>query len=196
MHPKWSSPLLLALAIASILLSACGDRGAPPANSNADGSPTGIRELDAVISAALSGDTSAILPYVEYTRTTCTTEQGLGGPPRCLVGEHDGTPVSVLPFLGSEGSFLREIDAPGWVAPPLTRLYAAYKVSDAAYSDPDYPAGEYALVFASGETSPSPVTLQVTQGRIVRIDYGAGWPPQIPAEAVLEYVATPQVGTP
>jgi hypothetical protein len=163
---------------------------------NASGATTGIRELDAVVSAALSGDTSAILPYVEYTRTTCTTERGLGGPPRCLAGEHDGAPVNVLPFLGPEGTFLRESDAPGWVAPPLTRLYAAYRVSSAAYSDPNYPAGDYALVFASGEDSPSPVTLQVTQGRIVRIDYGAGWPPQIPPENIELWLVAPRDAAP
>jgi hypothetical protein len=160
-------------------------------DADTSGSSTGIRELDAVVSAALSGDTSAILSYVEYTHALCTTEQGLGGPPKCLPGEHDGTPVNVLPFLGPEGGFLREIDAPNWVAPPLTRLYAAYEVADAAYSDPNYPAGDYALVFASGEASPSPITLQVTQGRIVRIDYGAGWPPQIPPNDMKLWLVAP-----
>ena len=154
-------------------------------------------ELDAIVSAALSGESSALIPYFEYTRALCTTKQGLGGPPKCLPGENDGTPVNVLPLLGpGEGSFLRELDAPNWVGPRLASLYAAYRVSDLAYSDPDYPAGEYALVFATDEASPAPVTLQVTQGRVFRIDYGTEWPPRIRPEDVRTYLVTPPTLTP
>jgi len=42
-------------------------------------------------------------------------------------------------------------------------------VSESAYSDENYPAGEYALVFLGKPEVPTPVTLQVRQGRIVRI---------------------------
>jgi hypothetical protein len=130
---------------------------------------------------------------VEYTHALCTTEHGLGGPPKCLTGEHDGAPVDVLPFLGpGEGSFLRELDAPDWIGPRLSYLYAAYEVSDAAYSDPNYPAGQYALVFATDEASPTPVTLQVTQGRIVRIDHGTGWPALIPPANVKVFLVPPR----
>ncbi len=109
-----------------------------------------------------------------------------------MPGEPEGSPVDVLPFLGpGEGSFVRESDISSWVGPRISGLYAAYKVSATAYSDSNYPAGEYALVFAAGGASPSPVTLQVSQGRIVRIDYGAGWPPQIPPEVVGDYLVFP-----
>jgi hypothetical protein len=174
--------------ISALAVLACGVQAAAPRPEDA----TGIGDLDAVIGAALSGDPAALMPYLEFMPALCTTERGMGGPPKCLPGEHDGTPVNVLPFIGpGEGSFLRELDAPSWVPPRTWRLYAAYKVSDSAYSDPNYPAGEYALVFATDEALPSPVTLQVSHGRIVRIDYGIGWPPQIQPEAVERYLVSP-----
>jgi len=155
------------------------------------GGPTGRAELDTLVSFALSDDAAALTPYFEYTRALCTTEQGLGGPPKCLPSQHDGTPVNVLPLLGPEGSFLGETDVASWVAPRLRRLYAAYKVSEKAYSDENYPAGEYALVFVGDETAQVSVTLQVTQGRIVRIDYGMAWPPQIREQDVEAYILAP-----
>ena len=109
-----------------------------------------------------------------------------------MPGEPRGTAVDVLPVLGpGEGSFLRESEMNSWVGPTLARLYAAYRVSGAAYSDENYPAGEYALVFLGDGASLAAVTLQVRHGRVVRIDYGAGWPPQISPEAVDEYLVSP-----
>jgi hypothetical protein len=193
MHSKRTPAIIIGLALVPLLIYACGFQGAPPtASAVLPGSATGVGELDVIIGAAVSGDPVALVPYFEYTRALCTTEQGLGGPPKCLPGEHDGAPVNVLPFLGpGEGSFVREIDAPTWVGPRLTHLYAAYAVTDAAYSEEYYPAGDFALVFARDEASPASVTLQVTAGRIVRIDYGAGWPPQIPPDSVEQYLVPP-----
>lgn len=192
MHSRPGVAPALALLLSALIILACAFQGsAATAATPRPEDATGRRDLDAVVAAALSGDSGALMPYLEFMPALCTTERGLGGPPKCLPGEHDGTPVNVLPLLGPEGSFLRELDAPAWVAPPISRLYAVYKVSDAAYSDPDYPAGEYALVFATDDASPAPVTLQVRQGRVVRIDYGVGWPPQIPPEAVERYLVSP-----
>jgi hypothetical protein len=192
LQSKPSSALAIAACLCTLLVMACALQGSPavPATLKPEDA-TGIRDLDAVVGAALSGDSGALMPYLEFMPALCTTERALGGPPKCLPGEHDGTPVNVLPFLGPEGSFLRELDAPAWIPPRMSRLYAVYKVSDAAYSDANYPAGEYALVFATDDAASAPITLQVSQGRIVRIDYGAGWPPQIPPEAVDRYLVSP-----
>jgi hypothetical protein len=78
-----------------------------------------------------------------------------------------------------------------WSAPNISRLYAAYRVSGAAYSDDYYPAGDYALVFTGDGASLTAVTLQVSNGRIVRIDYGVSLPPLIPPEAVEEFLVSP-----
>ncbi len=193
MYSRRTRAFVIALAITTVLLSACGTGGvssrttpAPSANR------TGIQDLDVIVAAAVSGEPRALLPYLEFASLPCTTAPGLGGPPKCLPAERDGTPVNVLPFLGpGEGSFVRESDAPNWVGPRLLSLYAAYDVSAAAYSDSNYPAGEVALVFATDGAPPSPVTLQVSHGRIVRIDYGAGWPPRIRSEAVNQYLVFP-----
>src|SRR5215208_5097270 len=57
---------------------------------------TGIKEIDRVLDAI--GDTSKLRSLVQLTATRCTKQEGLGGPPKCLPGEGEGTPVEVLPF--------------------------------------------------------------------------------------------------
>jgi hypothetical protein len=87
--------------------------------------------------------------------------------------------VEVLPFLGAEGHFIRRADINRLDGLDAAALFAVYEVSESAYSDENYPAGEYALVFLGKPEVPTPVTLQVRQGRIVRIDYGFAHPPEI-----------------
>jgi hypothetical protein len=191
MHSKTTSALAISVALTALLVSACGVGTASPTPAP-PASTTGISELDAIVAAAVSGDPRALVPYLEFASIPCTTAEGLGGPPKCTAIEPAGTPVDVLPFLGpGEGSFLRESEMDTWSAPKLARLYAAYRVSDAVYSEDYYPAGEYALVFTGDGASLTAVTLQVSQGRIVRIDYGVSRPPQIPPAAVEEFLVSP-----
>ena len=99
--------------------------------------------------------------------------------------------MEVLPFLGPEGHFIRNADIDNWTGVEVSELYAVYQVSEAVYSDENYPKGEYALVFITDPEKQSSITLQVRQGRIVRIDNGYGYPPEIPAENVVMYLISP-----
>lgn len=130
---------------------------------------TGIPDVDAVLAAVESGDPQQLRDLIRFTTVACTTADGLGGPPKCQDGEAEGTLVEVLPFLGSEGHFLREGEAANFPGVNVIGLYAVYKVSDSAYSDEAYPTGEYAVMFKGGENLPD-VVLQVRDG-VVRIDY-------------------------
>jgi hypothetical protein len=128
---------------------------------------TGIENIDRVLEA--SGDVDQLRSLIEYTSAHCTTRDGLGGPPKCLEGEREGTPVEVLPFLGSEGSFLRRDQIGNWAGFEPAGILAIYKVSAGAFSDENYPAGSYAILFAEGQDQPA-TSLRVSEGRIVRVD--------------------------
>ena len=140
----------------------------------ADGYPldtrTGIAEIDVVLTAVASGDPQQVRDLFGYTKTACMTVNALGGPPPCRAGEAEGTSVEVLPILGSEGSFLRREEAGGFPGLQVSGIHTVYEVSSSAYSEPNYPAGDYALAFVSDSDIPG-VVLQVRDGRIIRIDY-------------------------
>lgn len=175
------------------LLSACTSPP-PPTSSNATPTPsslTGVSELDTIIATTLRGDVAELRNMLEYTTTRCTLAQGLGGPPKCAAGEPEGTLVQVLPLLGPEGTFLRKTDIGNWAGPQVSELLAVYEVSNAAFSDANFPAGEYALAFIGGPDGQMSVTLQVRQGRIVRIDYGFGEARNIRPENVERFLLPP-----
>ncbi len=130
---------------------------------------TGIEDVDAVLEAVESGDPQQLRDLIHFTSVACTKADGLGGPPKCLDDEMDGTIVDVLPFLGSEGHFLRKADVSDFPGIGVIGLYAIYKVSETAYSEKAYPAGEYAVMFTDGENQPS-IILHIRDG-IVRMDY-------------------------
>jgi hypothetical protein len=185
MENKQVPRILVMLLLGIALISACN--ALPPLSQ----SQTGIDELDTIISTILNGNTSDLIPLLGFTQTSCTMADGLGGPPKCMDGEKEGTPVEVLPFLGpGEGSFIRKQDIGSWSGLEVSELYAAYQVSDKAYSEKDYPTGDYALVFIDS-INQGGITLQVRNGRIIRIDYSFGYPPGIPQDNVIKYLATP-----
>jgi hypothetical protein len=137
------------------------------------GTRTGNAELDPIIEALIRHDFPSMKALTSYTRIGCTYSDGLGGPPKCQEGETEGTIVEVVPFLGPEGHHARQADYEIWEGPDVLGLMAAYRTSADAYSDPAYPAGEYALLFllAGG---PETITIQVTEGQIIRYDYQFG----------------------
>jgi hypothetical protein len=78
--------------------------------------------------------------------------------------------VDVLPFLGPEGSFLRKDEIGNWQGFEASGIYAIYEISTGAFSDENYPAGQYAILFVGKENQPA-ISLHASDGRIVRVDY-------------------------
>jgi hypothetical protein len=128
---------------------------------------TGMKEIDRVLDSI--GDIQKLRSLVQLTATTCTKRDGLGGPPKCLPGEGEGTPVDVLPFLGPEGYFLRSTEINDWQGFDTSGIYAIYEVSSGAYSDENYPAGKYAILFVGTENQAA-IALNLRDGRIIRVD--------------------------
>jgi len=176
----------LLVLTALLFLSACASPVRPASP------PIGDAGLDAIAAAVLAGDTAAQRNLIGYTEAGCSSAEGLGGPPPCLTGEPEGTPVEVLPILGSEGGYVRKDSIDTWQGLRSTELYAAYEVSEAAYTEPNFPAGDYALVFGDGSGTTSDFTLQVRDGRIIRIDYYFGAQPRIRPEDVAHYLVSPR----
>jgi hypothetical protein len=129
---------------------------------------TGIKEIDHILNA--SGDVQKLRSLIQFTSAMCTKLDGLGGPPKCLQDEGEGTPVDVLPFLGPEGSFLRKDEIENWQGFEASGIYAIYEISTGAFSDENYPAGQYAILFVGKENQPA-ISLHVSNGGIVRVDY-------------------------
>lgn len=159
------------------------------------GMRTGDPELDSIIDALLKHDFPALKELTSYTRIGCTYADGLGGPPKCQEGEAEGTILEVVPFLGPEGHHSRKVDYQSWDGPDVLGLMAAYQTSAGTYRDVAYPAGEYALLFllAGG---PETITLQVTDGRIVRYDYHFGGQTARDLEQKAEVILLPLVFNP
>ena len=157
---------------------------------------TGFAELDKIISVVLGGNTTELQQLLGFTTTNCTFAEGLGGPPNCLKTEKEGEAVEVLPFLGSEGSFLRKEDIGSWQGLKVSELYAVYQVSESVYSDKNFPLGEYAIVFIGNKEQKISITLQVKQGKIIRIDYGFVYPPEINPDSVTRYLVPPTNANP
>jgi len=132
-------------------------------------------DLDVVIQAVASDDPQRLRELFQYAKIPCMTVHALGGPPACREGEVEGTPVEVLPSRGPEGSFLHKEDAKDFPSLNTLGLYAIYRVPESAHSDPNYPSGEYGIVYWTDEDTPE-IDLQVSDGKIVRIDYILGYP--------------------
>jgi hypothetical protein len=152
---------------------------------------TGFAELDKIIAVALGGNVTELQQLLGFTSTNCTFAEGLGAPPKCLKTEKEGDPVEVLPFLGPEGNFLRKEDIGSWQGLEVSELYAVYQVSESAYSDKNFPTGEYAIVFIGNQEKKISITLQVKHGKIIRIDYGFVYPPEIRPDNVVRYLIPP-----
>lgn len=192
MSPTITSRLSVILMAIIVLVTACSNLQAETSSTvGPTSSQTGMEELDKIISVALSGDVTELRNLLEFTSTNCTFTEGLGGPPKCLETEKEGEPVEVLPFLGPEGHFLRKEAIESWQGLEVSDLYAVYQVSESAYSDQNYPAGGYAIVFIGNKEEKTSLTLQVKQGKIIRIDYAFVYPPEIRPDHVVRYLVPP-----
>jgi hypothetical protein len=145
---------------------------------------TGIADLDRIINTVLAGSPEEEIQLLQFSAISCTHAEGLGGPPKCREGEEkEGAKVEVFPFLGPEGHHMRRDELGDWSGIQATDVYAAYRVSSRVYSDPAYPAGEYAIVFLT-ENDQLYLTAQVSDGKIVRIDSNFGHPKDIDLEQI------------
>jgi uncharacterized coiled-coil protein SlyX len=139
---------------------------------------TGIPEIDLVIEAILSHDVGARLELVRYSRSACTTADGLGGPPKCVQGEAEGTMVDAFPVSSGEGIQVRLEEIHNGFDFSVRGLFAVYEVPEDAHRADYWPAGEYGIVFTSEDGSSSHiVTVLVEDGQIVRLDFGFGGSP-------------------
>lgn len=129
---------------------------------------TGIADVDAVLGALETGDPEDLHTLVQYTSAPCTTVEGLGGPPKCRAGETEGTTFNVLPFLGSEGSFIRQEEIGTWQGVDAAGLYAIYRVSESGRTEEYYPRGDYAVILKTVDGSV--ISLRIANGGIVRVD--------------------------
>lgn len=130
---------------------------------------TGIPAIDNVLAAIESDDPQELSARIRYTVAPCTTADGLGGPPKCRDGEPEGTMLEVLPFLGSEGSFIRKSEIETWNGIDGHTLYAIYRVSENAPVEEYYPSGEYAVLLVSSDGSTA-LSLRLGDDGIVRVD--------------------------
>ena len=138
---------------------------------------TGNERIDAVLAAVASGNVEELRSLIEFTSAECTTQEGLGGPPKCREGEAKGTSIDVLPFMGGEGSFLHKEDIETWQGIDVSGLYAIYEVSPAVSSEQYYPVGKYAILLVSEENKPA-VALRIGETGIVRVDHILGSSPE------------------
>ena len=180
------------------------------------GSPTGIGAVDRVIDAVLgfSGDFTDLDALIRYTATECTLELGGGGPPKCWsvpgVEQVEDAPVVVFPFSVCETEW--EPQAPslarvlGMLVDPTgtiekgddvttIEVYGIYTVS--AVAEPsDWPAGDYAVVFATeaGDALWG-TTVRIAGGGVVSIEFGCGrFVPAVMAAAFADHLLEPPLG--
>ncbi len=135
------------------------------------GKTTGVAAVDKVLAALPSSNAADVQALLVYASAPCTTAEGLGGPPKCKEGEAEGSQVEGIPVLGSEGSWTRKAEVPAdFLAGPFNVL-GVYEVNPDANTDPNYPAGTYAIVVTPASQPNSLILLRVDENGIVRVDY-------------------------
>ncbi|MEO8358131.1 MAG: hypothetical protein ABI621_19680 [Chloroflexota bacterium] len=166
--------IIVLFVLVSLLAGACSSVAtSTPVSDLSGGYPlstkTGVEVVDNVLAAVASGNTDELRSLIQYTTAPCTTADGLGGPPKCNEGEPHGQTLQVLPFLGSEGSFIRQNEIGNWDGIDATAVYAVYRVSEGARREEYYPPGEYAVIFL-GPPNELGVSVRIGSKGIVRID--------------------------
>lgn len=150
-------------------------------------------ELRPIMKAMFSGFVDDKVALLQFIQIPCANVDGLGGPPACPEGVAEGTALEVFPNLGAEGSWATLEDMTAMFTNlnlQVKSLYAVYRESPNPNAEPYYQPGEYAMLFERELNEiPLPIVLQVTDGRIVRIDYHIGISP----EEILKQVAVEQI---
>jgi hypothetical protein len=131
---------------------------------------TGNADIDPVLAALSTGDRQDLVKRFAYLSTACQTVNALGGPPACRDGEAEGTVVSVLPVLSSEGSFIHADSVDMFEGLNVAGIHAIFQNSDSAYTEDLFPAGEYTILLTGAGPVPG-YALRVTDGQVVRLEY-------------------------
>lgn len=155
---------------------------------------TGNAGIDVVLAAVEARDAAKLASLAAVIDVGCTTAPGLGGPPKCAVGQADGTVVRVFPVASCEGSFVQSDQ----LAALFTRVVTdadpqVYAVTSAKYptTEPYYPQGDYS-VFLEKESTPvggGTVVSVSKEGKVVNLRTGCG----ASAAYVYEFNKGPQV---
>lgn len=172
MYRRLTVNFILVLVLSA---SACSSLGSPTPVVDSQGTfsletRTGIAEIDPILAAVASRDRDRLESLIQYTTAPCTTQDGLGGPPKCREGEVEGTLIEALPSISSEGSFIRRLEIDRWIGVDASALFAVYRTVEGRFEEEFYPRGEYAIVFITSGSEPA-VALRILDGRIVRVDY-------------------------
>ena len=162
LHSRSSLPVVVATFTCATLLSACSQI----APAIVEGVPF-LQDLSEAVEAGSTGD---IIALMHFSTFPCTSADGLGGPPKCLPSETEGTPVEAIPILGPEGQHLRRADSGSWPGIGAASLYAVVRVEPPAVADEFFPSGDYSVAFLQGDGA-SVVAFQITEEGIVRVDY-------------------------
>lgn len=136
-------------------------------------------ELKPIALAILQSSFYDAKALARYTTTPCTTADGLGGPPKCLPTETDGTLIEAFLLGGAEARFVRPTEIEASLQFSVKGLYAVYRVQPNPNQQIDSPTGEYALVFDRDQNDyPLPIIAYVTDGKLVSLDFKVGISPQ------------------
>ena len=172
---KSAKATLIALTLCiACLVTACSPQATIPSGEDT------VPYLDDLVSAVSSRSTGDLLALIQFSSLPCTKREGMGGPPKCLADEKEGTLVDVLPMLGPEGHHIRRSEFSSWPGLGDAQLYAAFRTSESTYSDEFFPAGDFGVAFLLSDKA-SVVVFQVTEDGIVRIDYST-----LPFEDILK----------
>jgi hypothetical protein len=183
------SRLFIVMTVLMIVVSACSpvegtdvlDVGIEPATETSSNKAV-KDELGPVMKAMFSGFVDDKIALLQFIQVPCANVDGLGGPPACPEGVAEGTALEVFPNLGAEGSWATLEDMTMMFTNlnlQVKSLYAVYRQTPNPNAEPYYQPGEYAMLFERDiNDMPLPIVLQVTKGRIVRIDYRIGISPE------------------
>ena len=147
-----------------------------PATSSPPSQPvpapeTGIPEIDRVIAIILENDIASRRDLVQFSTSGCTHEMGIGGPPKCLPGQEEGTPVEHFPILGHEGGHKPPEEIDQVLDFHVESFYAAFRHKDEPDFEPTFAPGVYVSVFPTGDADGTNVLVHLNEdGKIVRLD--------------------------
>ncbi len=111
----------------------------------------------ALIDALERRDAEAVGDALQIRAEPCTRAEGLGGPPKCVDDDPEGTPYEVFRFIDCEGGWVPISSIPEFTQGILEAIgpLAAYGTLDPAEAQALYREGDTLVVFAPAEGLPA-----------------------------------------